>query len=62
LPIDPKLLEILCCPACRTDLAPTADGGGLRCVSCHRRYPVVDDIPVMLVEEAALEPEDRGGA
>jgi hypothetical protein len=62
LPIDPKLLEILRCPACRTEVTPTADGGGLRCVSCRRRYPVIDDIPVMLVEEATLEPEDRRDA
>jgi uncharacterized protein YbaR (Trm112 family) len=59
LPIDPKLLEILACPACRTGVTPTPDGAGLRCASCGRRYPIVDDIPVMLVEEATTEPEGR---
>ena len=29
---------------------------GLRCIKCHRVYPVVSDIPVMLVEEAFDEP------
>ncbi|MHB0969128.1 MAG: Trm112 family protein [Thermoanaerobaculia bacterium] len=29
---------------------------GLRCIKCHRIYPVVSDIPVMLVEEAFDEP------
>jgi uncharacterized protein YbaR (Trm112 family) len=62
LPIDPKLLEILACPACRTEVTPTPDGAGLRCASCGRRYPIVDDIPVMLVEEATIRaggPEGR---
>jgi uncharacterized protein YbaR (Trm112 family) len=59
MPVDPKLLEILACPLCKTEVKPTADGAGLVCVSCRRRYPIVDDIPIMLVEEASLEPEDR---
>jgi len=28
---------------------------GLRCVKCHRVYPIVSDIPVMLVDEAFEE-------
>jgi uncharacterized protein YbaR (Trm112 family) len=62
VPIDPKLLEILACPACRTAVAPTPDGAALLCAACGRRYPIVDDIPVMLVEEATIEPEGRRGA
>ena len=61
MPIDPKLLEILACPACRAAVTPTADGTGLCCATCGRRYPIVDDIPVMLVEEATIEPEGRRG-
>jgi len=53
--IDPKLLEILACPVCKTDVRPTADGAGLVCGTCHRRYPIVEDIPVMIVEEATTE-------
>jgi len=59
MPVDPRLLEILACPMCRTEVTPTADGTGLVCRSCRRRYPIVDDIPIMLVEEATVLPEDR---
>jgi uncharacterized protein YbaR (Trm112 family) len=48
--IDPKLLEILACPACKTPVVQ--EGDRLRCTRCGRRYPVRDGIPVMLVEEA----------
>jgi len=32
------------------------DGSGLKCVGCHRVYPIKDDIPVMLIDEAIIEP------
>ena len=32
-----------------------ADGSGLKCVKCRRVYPIRDDIPVMLVDEATIE-------
>lgn len=75
MPVDPHLLEILVCPACKADLElirlPEATcemlvaryrekfrdeepvvAEGLRCTTCRRTYPVVSDIPVMLLEEA----------
>jgi hypothetical protein len=55
MPISPELLEILICPACRAKVELKADGSGLRCVGCHRTYPVRDDIPVMLIDEARVE-------
>lgn len=55
--LDPRLLEILACPLCKTDVKLTADGNGLKCVQCHRVYPIKDDIPVMIIEEATIEPE-----
>jgi hypothetical protein len=55
--VNPKLLEILACPLCKTEVRPTADGDALVCTSCRRRYPVVDGIPVLLVEEASVDPE-----
>lgn len=55
--LDPRLLEILACPMCKTEVRPTSDETGLKCLSCHRVYPVRDDIPVMLVDEAAVEPD-----
>ena len=48
--IDPKLLEILACPVCKTEVK--LDAERLVCVRCHRRYPIRDGIPVMLVDEA----------
>ena len=50
--IDRKLLEILACPQCKKRVALTADGKGLKCLKCHRVYPIRDDIPIMLVDEA----------
>ena len=55
--LDPRLLEILACPVCKTEVRPTADDSGLKCLKCFRVYPVRDDIPVMLVDEAAVEPD-----
>ena len=55
--IDAKLLEILACPKCKTDIKLTSDEKGLKCVQCHRVYPIKDEIPVMLIDEATIEPE-----
>ncbi len=55
--INPKLLEILACPVCKTEVKLTADEKGLKCIQCHRVYPIKEDIPVMLIEEATIEPE-----
>jgi len=57
--LDPRLLEILACPLCKTEVSLTPDGTGLVCRTCRRRYPIVDDVPIMLVEEATVLPEDR---
>jgi len=48
--IDPKLLEILACPACKTEVKEQDDW--LVCATCGRRYPIREGIPVMLIEEA----------
>jgi uncharacterized protein YbaR (Trm112 family) len=53
--INPELLEILACPVCKTPVTVVKDGAGLRCAQCHRVYPVQDDIPIMLPEEATVE-------
>jgi uncharacterized protein YbaR (Trm112 family) len=55
LAISSDLLEILVCPACKAKVELKADGSGLKCASCRRVYPVRDDIPVMLVDEATVE-------
>ncbi len=53
--VDPELLEILACPACKTPVVLVNDGKGLKCNQCHRVYPIKDDIPVMLIDEAVVE-------
>jgi len=53
--IHPDLLEILACPVCKTPVEPVKKGEGLRCEQCKRVYPVRDDIPIMLPEEATIE-------
>jgi hypothetical protein len=53
--ISKDLLEILVCPLCKTALELKQDGSGLKCVQCKRVYPIRDDIPVMLVDEARVE-------
>ncbi len=51
--LDQKLLEILACPNCRGDVAYLLDEGVIECRGeCGYRYPVKDDIPVMLIDEA----------
>ena len=57
MPVDRELLEILACPVCKTSVEEVRGGAGLRCGECGRIYPVEDDIPVMLVEEAEGGPE-----
>jgi uncharacterized protein len=55
--ISQELLEILRCPVCKARVYVQADKHGLKCESCRRVYPVRDDIPVMLAEEAQIAPE-----
>lgn len=61
MPVDKELIEILACPACKTPVEEVRDGQGLRCVRCGRVFPVEDDIPVMLLEEAEGGPEAEDG-
>jgi len=55
--IPKELLEILVCPVDKTPVKLLSDGSGLRCEKCKRVYPVRDEIPVMLPEEAKIEQE-----
>ena len=55
--LDPELLEILACPNCKTPVTLVKNGAALKCAQCHRVYPIKDDIPVMLIDEATIEPE-----
>ena len=48
--IDKELLDILACPACKTEVKLEDDK--LVCTKCGRRYPIRDGIPIMLIDEA----------
>jgi uncharacterized protein YbaR (Trm112 family) len=56
------LLDVLVCPGCKGDLRPAAGQGaaaglvGLDCGRCGLRFPIVDDIPVMLLDQAERLP------
>ena len=51
--VDQKLLEILACPNCRGDVEYLEEENVIVCRGeCRFRYPVRDDIPVMLIDEA----------
>jgi len=53
--ISQQLLEILACPLCKTPVRLTEDEKWLQCTQCKRKYPIEDDIPVMLVDRAVME-------
>jgi uncharacterized protein YbaR (Trm112 family) len=57
MPIDAELLEILACPNCKTPVKLVSNGTGLKCDTCRRIYPIKDDIPVMLIDEAVVDKE-----
>jgi uncharacterized protein YbaR (Trm112 family) len=58
--LNPELLSILACPACKGELTRMGDDEGLACPPCGVVYPVRDDIPIMLIEEAV--PRDQWDA
>lgn len=55
--LDPELLEILVCPDCKGSLIVDEGHSELVCSGCGLAYPVRDDIPIMLVDEAR-RPDD----
>jgi uncharacterized protein YbaR (Trm112 family) len=50
--LSPELLEILACPKCKGPVALKDDKQGFVCKACRLLYPIVDDIPNFLIEEA----------
>jgi uncharacterized protein YbaR (Trm112 family) len=52
--VDGKLLSILVCPVCHGELDYKKPEAELICYACGLAYPVRDDIPVMLQEEARV--------
>ena len=56
--VSQELLDILACPKCKQPVQINAAGTGLICAPCSLEYPIMDDIPVMLIDEA--KPLARG--
>lgn len=52
--MDPRLLEILVCPVCKSPLDYRKAAAELVCKACRLAYPIKDDIPVMLEDEARV--------
>lgn len=50
--LNKELLNILVCPECKGDLELTRTEDGLICRACEVVYPIRDEIPIMLVDEA----------
>jgi uncharacterized protein YbaR (Trm112 family) len=55
VPVSERLLEILACPVCKVKVELKPDGSALKCSVCKRVYPIRDDIPIMLIDEATVE-------
>lgn len=54
--IPQDLLDMLVCPVCKKPVVLSADGKSLKCGVCRRVYRIQDDIPIMLVDEATIDP------
>jgi len=52
MPLSQDLLDILACPQCKGEILPDEKHEKLICEACKLAYPVRDDIPVMLIDEA----------
>lgn len=60
--MDHRLLEILVCPVCKGPLDYRKAQSELVCKACRLAFPIKDDIPVMLEEEARqLSAEEAAG-
>ena len=50
--VSQELLDILACPKCKQPVQLNTAATGLVCDACRLEYPIMDDIPVMLIDEA----------
>jgi uncharacterized protein YbaR (Trm112 family) len=57
--MDPRLLEVLACPLCKGALVYKKQERELLCKPCRLAYPIKDDIPVMLEDEARKLPAEE---
>ena len=57
MPIPKDVLPMVVCPVCKKPLHAAPDDSSYKCEACRRVYPVRDDIPMMLPEQAMIAPE-----
>jgi len=50
--LNPELIDILACPKCKGSLTLRPDESAFECAKCKLAYPVVDDIPNFIIEDA----------
>jgi len=55
--IDPNLLKILACPACKGSVELKENK--IICTKCKKKYPIKDGIPIMLIEEAKDDEKNK---
>ena len=53
--VPEDVLEELVCPACKKDLQHRQDPESFKCTACRRVYPVRDNLPIMLIDQAVIE-------
>jgi uncharacterized protein YbaR (Trm112 family) len=51
-PSTPEFTDVFCCPKCRGPLTARPDDSALECAACKLAYPVIDEIPNFIIEEA----------
>jgi len=56
---DKELLKIIICPLCKESVSLSEDEKWLICSKCRRKYPIKENIPVMLIDEAILEENEQ---
>ena len=57
MPIPKDLLAMIACPLCKKPLRLLEESSGLKCEICKRVYPIRDDVPILLLEEATIASE-----
>ncbi|MCK4912585.1 MAG: Trm112 family protein [Candidatus Omnitrophica bacterium] len=55
--LNKEILKIIACPRCKKDVILKEEK--IICVSCNRQYPIKNNIPIMIVEEAELNENIR---
>jgi LSD1 subclass zinc finger protein len=54
--ISQDVLDDLACPACKLPLTLLQEPERLKCAACRRVYPVSDEVPIMLIDQATIDP------